>query len=499
MAISICSPMLLIGLFTALWIVIDAKILQSHSPKWKFTSRGGSSPCQTSLTVGTVFLSSQWDATWQRSFVQERNRTTTTTTATGDQHNDVVVHASTQFSPANALEVLTIVSNVLILMIDPSCRIADNPWLSSIVEGAKRRKNGGFSKVAIILLWIGPEETSSSMTKKESLINQLVHELNPDIVSSFDVATETTFQTVYRDVVAELYQDEMITNPEEYRLLFSEISKSLGLNNMEITFNMLNQTLWDAIELPEPNSQITEETVTMKEYEETPTSQEGDNLDENVLVEVMKDLQDLESQQEDVWLHSDTMVPMLQFGSTATAILTKASQAMGDSPTMLQSQSFQMVIDKLRDLYHNQLNLLREHYGRKYESMLEELPPDDSTKHADVAARITESFRTAAIHAIPQQCQEGRNLFNADFSYLSTLNGLLTDMMEATTLRSMDDDNDDTIEDEDASDKPIKWYTKLAARALMVGINYFQGWLAWQGIKRAADRRDRDMPKFPLF
>jgi hypothetical protein len=33
----------------------------------------------------------------------------------------------------------------------------------------------------------------------------------------------------------------------------------------------------------------------------------------------------------------------------------------------------------------------------------------------------------------------------------------------------------------------------------MVGVNYIQGWLAWQGIKKAAEQRDKDMPKFPLF
>ena len=45
----------------------------------------------------------------------------------------------------------------------------------------------------------------------------------------------------------------------------------------------------------------------------------------------------------------------------------------------------------------------------------------------------------------------------------------------------------------------MTWYKKLVARALMLGVNYGQGWLALQGIKRAARERDENLPKFPLF
>ena len=47
--------------------------------------------------------------------------------------------------------------------------------------------------------------------------------------------------------------------------------------------------------------------------------------------------------------------------------------------------------------------------------------------------------------------------------------------------------------------RPVTWYKKLVARALMLGVNYGQGWLALQGIKRAARERDENLPKFPLF
>ena len=46
---------------------------------------------------------------------------------------------------------------------------------------------------------------------------------------------------------------------------------------------------------------------------------------------------------------------------------------------------------------------------------------------------------------------------------------------------------------------PAKWYEKIAARALVLGVNYLQGWLALQQLRKAASDRDKAMPKFPLF
>ena len=83
------------------------------------------------------------------------------------------------------------------------------------------------------------------------------------------------------------------------------------------------------------------------------------------------------------------------------------------------------------------------------------------------------------------------------------LQGLIKDMMEATQSRqdeqsmAMEEESDE--EEEILSRHPPKWYEKLAARAFVLGVNYLQGWLAWQGVKRAAIERDRNMPKFPLF
>ena len=46
---------------------------------------------------------------------------------------------------------------------------------------------------------------------------------------------------------------------------------------------------------------------------------------------------------------------------------------------------------------------------------------------------------------------------------------------------------------------PTRWYERLAAKVFVIGVNYVQGWIALQSLRREARRRDLAMPKFPLF
>jgi len=115
---------------------------------------------------------------------------------------------------------------------------------------------------------------------------------------------------------------------------------------------------------------------------------------------------------------------------------------------------------------------------------------------------VTDSFRKAAQAAVPELCREGGAFRDMDLDYVTCLQGLISDMMEATEARQAlveTDEEDSDVEEVTQPKRPAKWYEKLAARALVLGINYVQGWLAWQGIKRAAIERERNMPKFPLF
>mmetsp|Transcript_9384 Transcript_9384/g.13318 ORF Transcript_9384/g.13318 Transcript_9384/m.13318 type:complete len:201 (+) Transcript_9384:549-1151(+) len=188
----------------------------------------------------------------------------------------------------------------------------------------------------------------------------------------------------------------------------------------------------------------------------------------------------------------------------------------------------------IRRLFSLQLQSLREYYGSHYESVLDESSDllffdngvDSSDMKSrkekydstisDAAERAVEGFRAAAINAIPLSCKQKGELEDIDggYSYVTILNGLISDMMEATSIRQSmvdewDEANnnlDDVSESEDGLEHtknirrgPAKWYEKLLARSLAFGVNYLQGWLAVQAIRKAAADRDKNMPKFPLF
>jgi hypothetical protein len=224
---------------------------------------------------------------------------------------------------------------------------------------------------------------------------------------------------------------------------------------------------------------------------------------QSILSQAQPQLDLLEAKLDDVWLNTDN-VPILEFGTEADAILQQASDTLcmwvppvSDS---VRNEVLLRLSSNLERLYDDQLQSLREHYGRRYESVLDSAV--DPVEWTQEAARVTEAFRAAAQHNIPKLCRDEGELVDADFSYVRTLQGLIADMMEATSSR--EDLNAAVAPDEDGDDgtsvpRVAKWYEKLAARAAVLGINYLQGWMAWQAIQRAALERDRDMPKFPLF
>jgi hypothetical protein len=194
--------------------------------------------------------------------------------------------------------------------------------------------------------------------------------------------------------------------------------------------------------------------------------------------------------------------------------------------------------DGLRNLFELQLQALREYYGRRYESILDDTivggdqgEEDNSEAKekreailADAAQRAIEGFRTAANDALPDLCRPGQMLGSLDYDVITMrdLSGLMQDMVEATLSRQTLEDEWDaaaTISEEDGGDEgrgdneedeenavrrrrrkgAAKWYEKVAARAFVLGVNYLQGWLALQQLRKAAADRDEAMPKFPLF
>lgn len=264
---------------------------------------------------------------------------------------------------------------------------------------------------------------------------------------------------------------------------------------------------------------------------------------EKFTIQIDEKLNQLEMKQDEVLLDENKM-PILEFGRDAADVLSLASKALNtreirklihgarDSRNYIESRRSQfisMVNDKVRRLFENQMNSLREYYGRKYEAVIEKLGDamvgdiygfdKEQMKQrrlkfekilAEEAKRSTEGFRAAAENAIPGIVKTGElKHLGKGYVYDSALDGLIRDMMKATLdSQNLEDEWESLKSDTDEPDGgvtkkkprgPLKWYEKLAARALVFGVNYLQGWLAYQGIKKAAAERDRMMPKFPLF
>lgn len=254
-------------------------------------------------------------------------------------------------------------------------------------------------------------------------------------------------------------------------------------------------------------------------------------------------LMELEAKQDGVLL-DDQKMPILEFGRDASDILSIASNALntnevrshilglfdGDYVLEQRGKFIDKVNENVRRLFDNQLQSLREYYGKRYENIIAKLEEDDDVdildldedeveqrriKHdtilADEAKKSTEGFRTAADNAIPSFVKkEEMKELAAGYNYAVVLEGLIRDMLKATLdSQSLEDEwgnvngNFDGEEEDGLPAKtrrgPVKWYEKLAARGLVFGVNYLQGWLAYQGIKKSAEERDRMMPKFPLF
>jgi hypothetical protein len=205
----------------------------------------------------------------------------------------------------------------------------------------------------------------------------------------------------------------------------------------------------------------------------------------------------------------------------------------------------------IQRLYNLHLQGLRDYFGRQYEVALTSSSIDDPVTSLDGigdarplwksrqrnAARVAwEGFHSAASASIPQICQPPNGeLCDVEecaevFSFVEALRGLLEDMQDATTTLGIDELDDivhlgmdgqgDAVDNSQlqpttkrmglrqllkrikgkfAKRGPSRWYERLAAKAFVIGVNYVQGWIVLQTLRREARRRDLAMPKFPLF
>lgn len=376
---------------------------------------------------------------------------------------------------------------------------------------------------------IQPEEDDKEETVKEQDVGEVtsVEELDNELEAEVDEGVQEEEE---EEAVEEPYAQEV--SPVE------ELANKLEINVEEDEAEQLEEV--------EDEQDVVEEQVV---EEVAPVEELNKELEviveektEQFAVDTDSQLSTLENKQDEVLLDEKKM-PILEFGRDAGNILKVASNVFNtrevrklivgsiDNDYVGKERKIFIsgVNENVRRLFENQLQSLREYYGRRYEAVIEKLQEDDDgdihdmeedqlrqrrIKHDKIlveeAKKVTSGFRAAAENAVPTILKNGDlKEFGAGYNYEGVLDGLIRDMMQVTSdLQSVEEEWESVNADigEDATDNvsakkrgPVKWYEKLGARVLVFGVNYVQGWLAYQGIKKAAEERDRMMPKFPLF
>jgi hypothetical protein len=217
-----------------------------------------------------------------------------------------------------------------------------------------------------------------------------------------------------------------------------------------------------------------------------------------LLESAIQQLEQLQEEQELASLEVSAGAMPFDFATQASPTLLMIATYMARLSDSKQAIVQQQVGVRIQQLYQQQLSLLRDYYGRLYETMLDSSENEIEWKRA--SANVLTQFRKVTAAAVPDNVEAFGEL---DLDYLATgaASGLLEDMKQALELRQaleLESDADETDQAEVKKVLPV-WYKKLAARGLVLGVNYLQGWLAWQGIKRAALQREKNLPKFPLF
>jgi hypothetical protein len=214
----------------------------------------------------------------------------------------------------------------------------------------------------------------------------------------------------------------------------------------------------------------------------------------------------------------DSSMP-IHFGKHAFVIVEQLIRLMEQQQDNDNDQSVPDLQARLEGLHQQHTERLRDYYGRWYETMIDNNNNRSNGGSPSVIRNLQErtirSFRRAAEASIPSQTPA-----SLDLNYTRALAGLTQDLQDMTDLRrdltgdalaaadGKDEDDDETAPTSfirrfiwKNHPPPVvpKWFKSVLARALMLTVNYAQGWLAMQGLRQAALERERNLPKIPLF
>jgi hypothetical protein len=427
------------------------------------------------------------------------------------------------------VESLSLLCGVVVVLVPEDGEEELASLVPALLKGANRRISNSLKKGTLVVVYTGTASHNDTVSWQDQVMQNQLSEFTPHTWDRLEIVTLEQLEQQWDDIINNASfnlangEDQIFPNLLEsvYRSLGGPDNRSSSSSSSPHPFRFTEHTSEES----SPQPQRPKQRRHLLEASSTITN---DSIIHEVLATAQGQMEELETKMDQIWLNNDEnneqYIPLLEFGDIANNILNtahdKLSLSMEDVLLVQQVEAVEAVVpvdvrlelllriaSNIRRLYQQQLESLREYYGKRYESVLDDsssLNEEQQHQWTEAAAHATEGFRAAAQHAIPTLCRSNGELRDADFEYVQSLQGLIADMMEATRLRQDEQSLAMEEEEEEGDDNAVsqrrpKWIEKVASRAFVLGVNYLQGWLAWQGIKRAAIERDRNMPKFPLF
>lgn len=440
---------------------------------------------------------------------------------------------------------LALLSDVLLVVVevqssDDMYPVVPNELLLSLLHGLEQRVERGLPKGRLILLLNHPAEQEELTAWRESLsVSEAVLQLNANVLDRFFISSSSSFHEALEDILVD--QNDGIARILADPVAFPELLKGVFQSKIESTDSLKleeakGSLLPDEIREPfrvdrkfgadfddiaaefdaELDAELAEIAKGMKdsgvkkvdrlessnstEPKDDATGVELDNT--GILETALRGLKNVEQQIQEGWL--DPGSPPTDFARQVNPILENLQKALSTCSSAFQKEVEEQVGLRLEQLFQQHLETLRNSFGAMYETLLDQSLEKPET-WTGAAERVSEGFRKAALSAIPVLARQGQAFHEmADLEYVVAFGGLLQDMADATELRK---DADAELDDEGNSveEAPLrrrrvpKWVKRVGARALIFGVNYVQGWLAWQAVRRSALERERNLPKFPLF
>jgi hypothetical protein len=152
----------------------------------------------------------------------------------------------------DSIETLAITSDVMLITIDSSTVSGWESLTESIVKGATRRRDAGFPKLAVLVVWTTSASAASSGVKEgdswkdRTVLEQIVAPFTPDIIASLDIVSETEAESTYQHVIADLPSEVTVADHEEYRLMIQQVYKSLTAKDCNVTFDIADAALFQS-------------------------------------------------------------------------------------------------------------------------------------------------------------------------------------------------------------------------------------------------------------